>query len=169
MWPNLFSPYRTILIITTLCVTPLSMTFVRRWPPFPFLSRAWTLFWRSSCSHPSIQIGKWRLERKDARAWHHLSPVSPIFFTTSKTLPAHPHGTWALSIFAKPKYKFSRVHYINVLTIDLYFTGRMQGVVNRLSACLKHGGIFLFRDYGRYDFSQLRFKKGEAPTYRDFI
>uniref|UniRef100_A0A3P8TXI0 tRNA N(3)-cytidine methyltransferase n=1 Tax=Amphiprion percula TaxID=161767 RepID=A0A3P8TXI0_AMPPE len=39
---------------------------------------------------------------------------------------------------------------------------RMQGVVNRLSAYLKHGGIFLFRDYGRYDFSQLRFKKGRC-------
>ncbi|KAM3861981.1 tRNA N(3)-cytidine methyltransferase METTL8, mitochondrial [Diretmus argenteus] len=39
---------------------------------------------------------------------------------------------------------------------------RMQGVVNRLSRYLKHGGTFLFRDYGRYDFSQLRFKKGRC-------
>ncbi|XP_071330709.1 tRNA N(3)-methylcytidine methyltransferase METTL8, mitochondrial isoform X2 [Trachinotus anak] len=39
---------------------------------------------------------------------------------------------------------------------------RMQGVVKRLSTYLKHGGIFLFRDYGRYDFSQLRFKKGRC-------
>uniref|UniRef100_A0A672Z577 tRNA N(3)-cytidine methyltransferase n=1 Tax=Sphaeramia orbicularis TaxID=375764 RepID=A0A672Z577_9TELE len=39
---------------------------------------------------------------------------------------------------------------------------RMQGVVNRLSTYLKHGGVFLFRDYGRYDFSQLRFKKGRC-------
>lgn len=39
---------------------------------------------------------------------------------------------------------------------------RLQGVVNRLSAYLKHGGKFLFRDYGRYDFSQLRFKKGRC-------
>ncbi|KAG7227570.1 hypothetical protein INR49_005385 [Caranx melampygus] len=39
---------------------------------------------------------------------------------------------------------------------------RVQGVVKRLSTYLKHGGIFLFRDYGRYDFSQLRFKKGRC-------
>ncbi|XP_053733450.1 mRNA N(3)-methylcytidine methyltransferase METTL8 isoform X6 [Synchiropus splendidus] len=39
---------------------------------------------------------------------------------------------------------------------------RMQGVVNRLSKHLKHGGMFLFRDYGRYDFTQLRFKTGRC-------
>lgn len=39
---------------------------------------------------------------------------------------------------------------------------RLQGVVNRLSGYLKHGGMFLFRDYGRYDLSQLRFKKGQC-------
>uniref|UniRef100_A0A3Q2DJ11 tRNA N(3)-cytidine methyltransferase n=1 Tax=Cyprinodon variegatus TaxID=28743 RepID=A0A3Q2DJ11_CYPVA len=39
---------------------------------------------------------------------------------------------------------------------------RMQRVVNHLSMYLKPGGVFLFRDYGRYDFSQLRFKKGRC-------
>lgn len=39
----------------------------------------------------------------------------------------------------------------------------MQDIVNHLSAYLKHGGVLLFRDYGRYDFSQLRFKKGKPP------
>ncbi|XP_039884054.1 mRNA N(3)-methylcytidine methyltransferase METTL8 [Simochromis diagramma] len=39
---------------------------------------------------------------------------------------------------------------------------RLQDVVNHLSAYLKHGGVLLFRDYGRYDFSQLRFKKGRC-------
>lgn len=52
-------------------------------------------------------------------------------------------------------------------SIDWHFIDRIQGVVNRLSTYLKHGGIFLFRDYGRYDFSQLRFKKGEPPTSND--
>ncbi|XP_066497339.1 mRNA N(3)-methylcytidine methyltransferase METTL8 [Hoplias malabaricus] len=39
---------------------------------------------------------------------------------------------------------------------------RMQGVLNRLAGYLKHGGIILFRDYGRFDLSQLRFKKGQC-------
>ncbi|XP_051259413.1 mRNA N(3)-methylcytidine methyltransferase METTL8 [Dicentrarchus labrax] len=39
---------------------------------------------------------------------------------------------------------------------------RLKGIVNRLSRHLKPGGIFLFRDYGRHDLSQLRFKKGRC-------
>ncbi|XP_015214324.2 tRNA N(3)-methylcytidine methyltransferase METTL8, mitochondrial [Lepisosteus oculatus] len=39
---------------------------------------------------------------------------------------------------------------------------RMQGVVKRLTQFLKPGGVFLFRDYGRYDMSQLRFKQGRC-------
>uniref|UniRef100_A0A3Q3FXE8 tRNA N(3)-cytidine methyltransferase n=1 Tax=Labrus bergylta TaxID=56723 RepID=A0A3Q3FXE8_9LABR len=49
-----------------------------------------------------------------------------------------------------------------VFVLSSIHPDRIQGVVNRLSSYLKHGGIFLFRDYGRYDFSQLRFKKGRC-------
>uniref|UniRef100_UPI0037E7AE5E tRNA N(3)-methylcytidine methyltransferase METTL8, mitochondrial n=1 Tax=Semicossyphus pulcher TaxID=241346 RepID=UPI0037E7AE5E len=49
-----------------------------------------------------------------------------------------------------------------VFVLSSIHPDRIQGVVNRLSTYLKHGGTFLFRDYGRYDFSQLRFKKGRC-------
>ncbi|XP_038576426.1 mRNA N(3)-methylcytidine methyltransferase METTL8 isoform X1 [Micropterus salmoides] len=49
-----------------------------------------------------------------------------------------------------------------VFVLSSIHPDRLQGVVNRLSTYLKHGGTFLFRDYGRHDFSQLRFKKGRC-------
>ncbi|XP_027147078.1 tRNA N(3)-cytidine methyltransferase METTL8, mitochondrial [Larimichthys crocea] len=49
-----------------------------------------------------------------------------------------------------------------VFVLSSIHPDRIQGVVNRLSTYLKHEGMFLFRDYGRYDLSQLRFKKGRC-------
>ncbi|XP_074550209.1 tRNA N(3)-cytidine methyltransferase METTL8, mitochondrial isoform X3 [Halichoeres trimaculatus] len=56
-----------------------------------------------------------------------------------------------------------------VFVLSSIHPDRIQGVVNRLSTHLKHGGILLFRDYGRYDFSQLRFKKGRCLSENFYI
>ena len=46
---------------------------------------------------------------------------------------------------------------------------RMPALAVRLARLLKPGGVIVFRDYGRYDLTQLRFKKGVAGccVFRD--
>ncbi|XP_023661782.2 tRNA N(3)-methylcytidine methyltransferase METTL8, mitochondrial [Paramormyrops kingsleyae] len=49
-----------------------------------------------------------------------------------------------------------------VFMLSSVHPARVQDVVSRLAHFLKPGGVLLFRDYGRYDLSQLRFKKGRC-------
>ncbi|KAM6174407.1 tRNA N(3)-cytidine methyltransferase METTL8, mitochondrial isoform 2-T2 [Erethizon dorsatum] len=46
---------------------------------------------------------------------------------------------------------------------------RMQDAVNRLSKLLKPGGMLFFRDHGRYDITQLRFKQGRCLSENFYV
>ncbi|KAK3543749.1 hypothetical protein QTP70_027163 [Hemibagrus guttatus] len=65
-----------------------------------------------------------------------------------------------ISMFPFPQESLDVIAVVFVLSS--IHPERIQKVVNRLAGYLKHGGIILFRDYGRYDLAQLRFKKGQC-------
>ncbi|XP_053121692.1 tRNA N(3)-methylcytidine methyltransferase METTL8, mitochondrial isoform X2 [Hemicordylus capensis] len=56
-----------------------------------------------------------------------------------------------------------------VFVLSSIHPDRIQGVVNRLAKLLKPGGMMLFRDYGRYDISQLRFKEGHCLSENFYV
>uniref|UniRef100_A0A8D2LXE3 tRNA N(3)-cytidine methyltransferase n=1 Tax=Varanus komodoensis TaxID=61221 RepID=A0A8D2LXE3_VARKO len=56
-----------------------------------------------------------------------------------------------------------------VFVLSSIHPDRVQGVVNRLARLLKPGGMMLFRDYGRYDVSQLRFKTGSCLSENFYV
>ncbi|KAK8740395.1 hypothetical protein OTU49_002892 [Cherax quadricarinatus] len=50
-----------------------------------------------------------------------------------------------------------------------YEEKRLQQVVRNMSDYLRPGGILLFRDYGRYDMAQLRYKKGRCLSDNFYV